>query len=84
MFHALLDSKSVCSEISKWSLVTGSVSCVQLVLAMVLVLRGLEKRPDLNGHVVSIVGGQLGDERVEVKLAESGKVISVESYVFYT
>ena len=57
---------------------------MQLVLAMVLVLRGLEKRPDLNGHVVSIVGGQLGDERVEVKLAESGKVISVESYVFYT
>ena len=51
---------------------------------MVFVLCGLEKRPDLNGHVVIIVAGRLGDERVDVKLAESGKVISVESYVFYT
>lgn len=50
---------------------------------MVFVLCGLQSRPDLNGHVVTIVGGQLSDERVDVELAD-GKVISVEGYVFYT
>tara|TARA_B100000900_G_scaffold404066_1_gene411929 strand:+ start:830 stop:1327 length:498 start_codon:yes stop_codon:yes gene_type:complete len=59
-------------------IVTGSVGCVQLVLAMVLVLCGLQSRPELNGHVVTVVEGKVGDERLKVKL-EDGTVISVKS-----
>ena len=47
---------------------------------MVFVLCGIQSRPELNDHVVTIVGGRLGDERVNVKL-EDGTVLSVESYV---